>query len=562
MFLWFLKIWQSVLSFIISSCLGVFCCWQSQHCPLSYHPALVSSVVDKVSTVLYHIIMPWCLLLLTKSALSFIISSCLGVFSVLLTKSALSFIISSCLGVFCCLQSQHCPLSYHLALVSSVIDKVSTVLYHIILPWCLLLLTKSALSFIISSCLGVFCCWQSQHCPLSYHLVLVSSVVYKVSIVLYNIILPWCLLLLTKSALSFIISSCLGVFCCWQSQHCPLSYHLALVSSVVDKVSTVLYHIILPWCLLLLTKSALSFIISSCLGVFCCWQSQHCPLSYHPALVSSVVDKVSTVLYHIIMPWCLLSVVDKVSTALYHIIMPWCLLLFTKSALSFIISSCLGVFCYWQSQHCPLSYHPVLVSSVVDKVSTVLYHIILPWCLQLLTKSALSFIISSCLGVFSCWQSQHCPLSYHHALVSSVVYKVSTVLYHIILSWCLLLFTKSALSFIISSCLGVFCCWQSQHCPLSYHPVLVSSVVYKVSTVLYHIILPWCLLLLTKSALSFIISSCLGVFSVLLTKSALSFIISSCLGVFSVLLTKSALSFIISSCLGVFCCVQSKHCPL
>jgi hypothetical protein len=46
---------------------------------------------------------------------------------------------------------------------------------------------------------------------------LVSSVVHKVSIVLYNIILPWCLLLLTKSALSFIISSCLGVFCCWQS---------------------------------------------------------------------------------------------------------------------------------------------------------------------------------------------------------------------------------------------------------------------------------------------------------------------------------------------------------
>jgi ABC-type dipeptide/oligopeptide/nickel transport system permease component len=81
---------------------------------------------------------------LTKSALSFIISSWLGVFSVLLTKSALPFIISSCLGVFCCWQSQHCPLSYHLALVSSVIDKVSTVLYHIILPWCLLLLTKSA----------------------------------------------------------------------------------------------------------------------------------------------------------------------------------------------------------------------------------------------------------------------------------------------------------------------------------------------------------------------------------------------------------------------------------
>ena len=118
-----------------------------------------------------------------------------------------------------------------------------------------------------------------------------SSVVYKVSIVLYNIILPW-YFLLTKSALSFIISSCLGVFCCLQSQHCPLSYHLALVSSVVD--------------------------------------SQHCPLSYHPALVSSVVDKVSTVLYHIIMPWCLLSVVDKVSIVLYHIILSWCLLLCTK----------------------------------------------------------------------------------------------------------------------------------------------------------------------------------------------------------------------------------------
>ena len=379
------------MSFIISSCLGVFC-WQSQHCPLSYHPVLVSSVVYKVSTVLYHIILPWYLLLLTKSALS--------------------FIISSCLGVFCCWQSQHCPLSYHHALVSSQ------------------------------------CCWQSQHCPLSYHLVLVSSVVYKVSIVLYNIILPWCLLL-TKSALSFIISSCLGVFCCVASKHCPLSYHPALVSSQ------------------------------------CCWQSQHCPLSYHLVLVSSVVYKVSTVLYNIILPWCLLL---------------------TKSALSFIISSCLGVFCCVASQHCPLSYHHALVSS-------------------------------QC-----CWQSQHCPLSYHLVLVSSVVYKVSTVLYNIILPWCLLLFTKSALSFIISSCLGVFCCLQSQHCPLSYHLALVSSVVDKVSTVLYHIIMPWCLLLLTKSALSFIISSCLGVFSVLLTKSALS--------------------FIISSCLGVVCCVHSQHCPL
>jgi hypothetical protein len=101
---------------------------------------------------------------LTKSALSFIISSWLGVFSVLLTKSALSFIISSCLGVFCCVQSKHCPLSYHPALVSSV-DKVSTVLYHIILSWCLLLCSKSAL-FSIIWCLGVVCCVHSQHCPL------------------------------------------------------------------------------------------------------------------------------------------------------------------------------------------------------------------------------------------------------------------------------------------------------------------------------------------------------------------------------------------------------------
>ena len=220
--------------------------------------------------------------------------------------------------------------------------------------------------------------------------------------------MPWCRLLCTQSALSFIISSCLGVFCCVASQHCPLSYHHALVSSQ------------------------------------CCWQSQHCPLSYHLVLVSSVVYKVSTVLYNIILPWCLLL---------------------TKSALSFIISSCLGVFCCLQSQHCPLSYHLALVSSVVDKVSTVLYHIIMPWCRLLCTQSALSFIISSCLGVVCCVHSQHCPLSYHHALVSSVVYTVSTVLYNIILPWCLLL-TKSALSFIISSCLGVFCCVASQHCSL------------------------------------------------------------------------------------------------
>jgi hypothetical protein len=30
------------------------------------------------------------------------------------------------------------------------------------------------------------------------------------------------------------------------------------------------------------------------------------------------------------MPWCLLSVVDKVSIVLYHIILSWCLLLCTK----------------------------------------------------------------------------------------------------------------------------------------------------------------------------------------------------------------------------------------
>jgi hypothetical protein len=145
---------------------------------------------------------------------------------------------------------------------------------------------------------------------------------------------------LTKSALSFIISSCLGVFS------------------------------------VLLTKSALPFIISSCLGVFCCWQSQHCPWTvltlstedtkagwYYKGqyllctqqktprqddMIKDNADfvnntektpshKVSTVLYHIIMAWCLLSVVDKVSTALYHIIMPWCLLLLTKSALSLMI---------------------------------------------------------------------------------------------------------------------------------------------------------------------------------------------------------------------------------
>jgi hypothetical protein len=76
--------------------------------------------------------------------------------------------------------------------------------------------------------------------------------------------------------------------CCWQSQHCPLSYHLVLVSSVVYKVSIVLHHIILSWCLLLCRKAAL-FSIIWCLGVVCCVHSQHCPLSYHPVLVSSVV---------------------------------------------------------------------------------------------------------------------------------------------------------------------------------------------------------------------------------------------------------------------------------
>jgi hypothetical protein len=133
---------------------------------------------------------------------------------------------------------QHCPLSYHLVLVSSVVHKVSIVLYHIILPWCLLL-TKSALS--LRTMLTLYTTediktrWydkgQSWLCQQHWE----DTKAWW--------FLPWCLLL-TKSALSFIISSCLGVFCCWQSQHCPLSYHLALVSSVVDKVSTVLYHII------------------------------------------------------------------------------------------------------------------------------------------------------------------------------------------------------------------------------------------------------------------------------------------------------------------------------
>jgi hypothetical protein len=129
---------------------------------------------------------------LTKSALSFIISSCLGVFSVLLTKSALPFIISSCLGVFCCWQSQHCPTEDTKA---GWYDKGQCWLCQqqktprqddMIKDSADFVNNRSALSFIISSCLGVFCCLQSQHCPLSYHLVLVSSVVYKVSIVLYD----------------------------------------------------------------------------------------------------------------------------------------------------------------------------------------------------------------------------------------------------------------------------------------------------------------------------------------------------------------------------------------
>jgi hypothetical protein len=109
--------------------------------------------------------------------------------------------------------------------VSSV-DKVSTVLYHIILSWCLLLLTKSRTVLTLSTEDTKAGWYDKGQCLLCTQ----QKTSRQDDMIKDN----------PDFVNNTIISSCLGVFCCWQSQHCPLSYHLAMVSSVVDKVSTVL----------------------------------------------------------------------------------------------------------------------------------------------------------------------------------------------------------------------------------------------------------------------------------------------------------------------------------
>ena len=366
------------------------------------------------------------------------------------------------------------PLWYLLVMMLSVLLRLTAYSFGIFWSWCCLYFFDWRLTPLVSFGHDVVCTSSIDGLPLWYLLVMMVSVLLRLTAYPFDIFWSWCCLYFFDWRLTPLVSFGHDVVCTSLIDGLSLWYVLVMMLSVLLRFMAYPFGIFWSWCCLYFFDWRLTPLVS--FG--------------HDVVCTSSIDGLS-LRYILVM---MLSVLLRLTVYPFGIFWSWCCLHFFDWRLTPLVSFGHDVVCTSSIAGLPLWYLLVMMFSVLLRLPAYPFGIFWSWC-------CLYFFVCRLTPLVSCGHDVVCtcsiaglPLWYLLVMMLSVLLWLSSYPFGIFWSWCGLYLFDFRFTPFVSFGHDVVCTCSIAGLPLWYRLVMMWSVLVRLPAYPFGIFWSWCCL--------------------------------------------------------------------
>ena len=348
----------------------------------------------------------------------------------------LTLLVSFGHDVFCTSSIDGLPLWYLLVMMLSVLLRLTAYPFGIFWSWCCLYFDWR-LTPLVSFGHDVVCTSSIAGLPLWYVLVMMLSVLLRLTAYRFGIFWTWCCLYLFDWRLTPLVSFGHDVVYTSSINGLPLWYLLVMMLSVLLRLTAYHFGIFWSWCCL----------------YFCDWRLT--PLVYfgHDVVYTSSIDGLP--LWHLLV--MMLSVLLRLTAYSFGIFWSWCCLYFFDWRLTPLVCFGHDVVCTFAIDGLPLWYLLVMMLSVLLRLTAYSFGIFWSWCCLYLFDWRLTPLVSFGHDVVCTCSITGLPLWYLLDMMLSVLLRLTAYPFGIFWTWCCLYFFDWRLTPLVSFGHDVVC---------------------------------------------------------------------------------------------------------
>ena len=394
--------------------------------------------------------------------------------------------------VVCTYSIDGLPLWYLLVMMLSILLRLTAYPFGIFWSWCCL----------------YFCDWPLL---LWYLLVMMLSVLLPLTAYSFGIFWSWCCLYFFDWRLTSLVSFGHDVFCTCSIAGLPLWYLLVMMLSVLLPLTAYSFGICWSWCCLYFFDWQLTPLVSFGHDVVCTSSIDSLPLWYLLVMMWSVLLRLTAYPFGIFWSWCCLYFCDwrltplvsfghdVVCTSLIDVLPLWYILVMMWSVLLRLTAYPFGISCSWcclyfgDWQLTPLvSFgHDVVCTSSIDGLP---FGIFWSWCFLYFCDWRFTPLVSFGHDVVCTSSIDGLPLWYLLVMMLSVLLRLMAYPFGIVWSWCSLYFFDWWLTPLVSFGHDVVCTSSIDGLPLWYLLVMMLSILLRLTAYPFGIFWSWCCL--------------------------------------------------------------------
>ena len=390
------------------------------------------------------------------------------------------------------------PLWYLLVMMLSVLLRLTAYPFGIFWSWCCLYFFDWRLTPLVSFGHDVVCTSSIDGLPLWYLLVMMVSVLLRLMAYPVGIFWSWCCLYFFDWRLTPMVSFDHDVVCTSSIDGLPLWYLLVMMFSLLLRLTAYPFVIFWSWCCLYFFDWRLTPLVSFGHDVVCTSSIDGLPLWYLLVMMLSVLLRLTAYPFGIFWSWCCLYFFD------------WWLTPLVSFGHDVVCTSSIdaypfGIFWSWCGLYffdwrLPLWYLLVMMLSILLRLTAYPYGIFWSWCCLYLFDWRLTPLVSFGHDVVCTSSIDGLPLWYLLVMMLSVLLRLTAYPFGIFWSWWCLYFFDWRLTRLISFGHDVVCTSSIDGLPLWYRLVMMLSVLLWLTAYPFGIFWSWCCLLLRLTA--------------------------------------------------------------
>ena len=391
----------------------------------------------------------------------------------------------------------------------SVLLRLTAYPFGIFWSWCGLCFFDWRLTPLVSFGHDVVCTSSINGLPLWYLLVMMLSVLRRLTAYPFGIFWSWCGLYFFDWRLTPLISFGHDVFFTSSIDGLPLWYLLVMMLSVLLRLTAYPFGIFCSWCCLYFFDLRLTPLVSFGHDVVCTSSINGLPLWYLLVMMLSVLRRLTAYPFGIFWSWCclyfcvdslplwyllvmMLSVLLRLTAYPFGIFWSWCCLYFFDWQLTSLVSFGHDVVCT-SIDGLLLWYLLVMMLSVLLRLTAYSFGIFWSWCCLYFFDWRLTPFISFGHDVVCTSAIDGLPLWYLLVMMLSVVLRLTAYPFGIFWSWCCLYFFDWLLTPLVSFGHDVVCT-SIDSLLLWYLLVMMLSVLLRLTAYPFGIFWSWCCL--------------------------------------------------------------------